>query len=149
MTLLSDNIGDWTPDKLWKFISNRLASDASLIPSPQRAIKAAFEIEPWTLVTTFTNGWTNFDTTGGWQPARYCKDAQGIVHVQGLVKSGTPGTAIFQLPAGYRPEQSLMFATIDGANTARRLDVNQNGTIIPDATVNNGFVTISLTFRPL
>ncbi len=41
------------------------------------------------------------------QAAGYYKDHEGIVHLVGLVKSGTAG-AIFRLPAGFRPAGGLV-----------------------------------------
>jgi Collagen triple helix repeat (20 copies) len=60
-------------------------------------------VEALTTVTTFTNGWADYDTTNT-SPVRYYKDPSGVVHLSGAVKSGTLTQAAFTLPAGYRPE---------------------------------------------
>lgn len=52
----------------------------------------------------FQNGWVNYDTLN--VQAAFCKDIYGVVHLQGLVKSGTVATVIFTLPVGYRPKES-------------------------------------------
>jgi hypothetical protein len=65
--------------------------------------------EAW-IAPTLLNGWANV----GLQHALtgYFKDTIGIVHLKGLVKNGTAtiNTAIFQLPAGYRPLECNSFA---------------------------------------
>ena len=47
----------------------------------------------------------------------FFKDRQGIVHLKGIATGGAGGTAIFRLPAGYRPawEKQLDFAVPCGA----------------------------------
>jgi hypothetical protein len=55
----------------------------------------------------FTNGWANYLT--GYAPAAYWKDENGIVTVEGMVKSGTLGLAAFVLPPGFRPDQSRIY----------------------------------------
>lgn len=60
---------------------------------------------------TFTNSWVNYDTTT-FGACAYRKDASGTVFLKGLVKTGTMGTGIFTLPAGYRPEKTCHIATI-------------------------------------
>ena len=56
----------------------------------------------------------------GWdhdtRPARYRIDQLGIVHLRGAVKSGTSGTTVFQLPAGYRPGWPINFIASSPTN---------------------------------
>mgnify|MGYP000406658769 CR=1 FL=1 len=54
----------------------------------------------WT-APTLLNSWVNYGAA--YNTAGYMKDAQGFVHLRGLVKTGVAGTVIFILPAGYRP----------------------------------------------
>jgi hypothetical protein len=105
--------------------------------------------DKWHVVGTtgepaFQNGWTNYDITGTWQPARFRKFPGGLVSVQGLVKSGTLDTAIFTLPAGYRPNQALMMTGTNNAQIAR-LDVSAAGIIntIGALAGSNAFQSIS------
>ncbi len=53
-----------------------------------------------------------------WGKPRFRKDANGIVHMDGLV-SGTAGIVVFYLPAGYRPStqnlNGLHIPTVDGS----------------------------------
>ena len=50
------------------------------------------------------NGWQDFG--GLWVPARYRLDEDGMIHVQGMIRNGTatPGTTVFTLPVGFRPD---------------------------------------------
>jgi hypothetical protein len=64
----------------------------------------------WTPVTTFTNGWVNYDTAN-YPPAAYRK-VNDLVYLRGLVKSGTLNTPAFVLPAGYRPVLDHHFACL-------------------------------------
>lgn len=51
-------------------------------------------------VATYENGWKSHGAS--WFPASYYKDANGFVHLRGLVNGGTLGTSAFTLPAEYR-----------------------------------------------
>jgi len=63
--------------------------------------------EAW-ITPTLLNSWVNFG--GGYSTVGYYKDSLGIVHVKGIVKSGT-AVGIFVLPAGYRPVEILRLPT--------------------------------------
>lgn len=95
------------------------------------------------LTPTFTNSWVNYDPTT-WTVAQYRKKS-GVVYLEGLIKNGTVGLSAFTLPAGYRPLKNLIFAVIDGLNTGQRLDVNSNGTVVPDSG-NNGYFSLNCCF---
>lgn len=56
--------------------------------------------QAWQAVT-YKNSWV--DLGGGYNTVAYMKDSLGFIHIKGLTKSGTIGTVIFTLPAGYRP----------------------------------------------
>lgn len=91
---------------------------------------------------TLNSPWTNYG--GGWQPARYNRDAMGTVFVEGLVAGGT-GT-VFTLPVGFRPAQNLIFSTV--ANQAfARLDVGGNGDVVWNTGGTSAFVSISCNFK--
>ena len=93
----------------------------------------------------FTNSWTNFDAAGtGYQSARFIKDAAGVVHIEGLVKSGTIGQAVFTLPEKYRPKEALLFVVVSNAAIGR-MDVNATGTVVATAGSNVNF-TINCNF---
>ena len=53
----------------------------------------------------FENSWANYNSAS-WSTAAFRMDAEGWVHLKGLVKTGSTGTTIFTLPTGYRPQSS-------------------------------------------
>lgn len=59
------------------------------------------------IAPTLLNSWVAFGAP--YNAPGYFKDSRGIVHLRGLVKSGTAST-IFTLPAGYRPIGRELFA---------------------------------------
>lgn len=102
--------------------------------------------EEWTAVS-FTNSWVNYGSS--YAPAAYRKDAQGFVHLRGLIKSGTLGSAAFTLPAGFRPGYVNIYAgrsTVSstwGVANMGRVDIETDGDVIPHATLcNNGYVSL-------
>lgn len=92
----------------------------------------------------FQGTWANWDTTQ-YRGARFWKDSDGIVHIEGLVKSGAvPGT-IFILPTGYRPGNALLFAT--DTNTGHgRFDVATAGNVVAQSG-GNGYFSINASFK--
>lgn len=54
----------------------------------------------------FENAWT----TGATEAARFYKDSDGRVHLEGIVTGGTMDATIFTLPAEYRPDGSRFFS---------------------------------------
>lgn len=84
------------------------------------------------IAPTLLNSWVNYDTSA-WQGAGYRLDAQGFVHLKGLVKSGTAGSnPIFTLPAGYRPALRCIFSCTGNVTTEGwvRVDVLPNGQVL-------------------
>lgn len=77
----------------------------------------------------FLNSWVNF--SAGWQVARFWRDPMGVVHLEGLVKSGTPGatSVVFTLPTGYRPSFDLTAATYSAAGVGR-ITVKSTGDVV-------------------
>lgn len=58
----------------------------------------------------FENSWVNYG--GGYATAGFYRDVLGVVHLKGLLKSGTGANAMFTLPVGYRPPALHMQATV-------------------------------------
>lgn len=88
---------------------------------------------------TVGNGWSNFG--GGWSPLAVRMRPGSIVELRGLIKGSPNATTVTTLPLGCRPVYNRLYPSIDGANAAARIDVNANGTIIPQ-TGNGGFLTL-------
>jgi len=92
----------------------------------------------------FTSGWTNFGGTN--ESAQYMKDPWGFVHLGGVVKGGSPGTNIFTLPTGYRPEEAKIYAVASN-NALGICTVNPDGTAVASAGSSVYFSLSGITFR--
>lgn len=91
---------------------------------------------------TGTTGWSNITLQNGWArygtdtdvpvftTAQYKKGQDNIVSLKGLIRSGTTtaGTTIFNLPAGFRPAQRILYTTVS-ADAHARIDFLPNGNV--------------------
>lgn len=80
----------------------------------------------WTNAT-LTNSWVTFG--GSYPTPGYRKDSNGIVHLRGVIKSGTNGTSALTLPTGYRPAFKCSFPALN-TNAGSQVDVNTDGTVV-------------------
>lgn len=91
----------------------------------------------------FEDSWVAYG--GGYTTPSFYKDPGGVVHLKGLLKSGSIGTgnAMFTLPKGYRPVGILHFAVEghDGTKT-NRIKVYQTGAVEPGVGSSNGHFCI-------
>jgi hypothetical protein len=104
------------------------AADADTLDGIDSTQFAPSLVQSWREVGTFLqpafqNGWVNSD--GGTSTAAFYKDPYGVVHLKGVVKSGTIGTTIFSLPAGYRPSSLLIFPVVS-ANALGKLVISRD-----------------------
>jgi len=114
-------------------------NEKALVPAPAL-------IGPWHSIgapgePAFQGTWVNFDTD---RPARFCKDASGFVHLEGLIKSGTINTVAFTLPIGYRPGHvggSAHFV-VDSNGAFGVVTVNVSGDVNPFVG-NNTYVSLA------
>lgn len=114
----SNSAGNYT----WKFGSGSTADFWV-----DQGVGIASGVGSWTNAT-MSNGWLNYDPNN-YAPARYWKDPDGVVHLQGLIKGGTLGGAtIFTLPVGMRPKLGLLYATASN-NAFARCDIKADGTV--------------------
>jgi len=91
---------------------------------------------------TFQNSWTNYGSS--YQNAQYRKLGD-VVQARGAVKSGTVGTVIFTLPAGFRPPAKTVFpADLNGAYG--RLEVGTDGTVTQLSPTGNTFFAFTFQF---
>lgn len=94
--------------------ANALAGVASRVSNLERNDAADQSDGVWQ-TPTLVNSWANFGAP--YANARYMRK-NGIVYVQGMVKTGAKGTVIFTLPTGFRPAADLAFsAQIQGRTT--------------------------------
>lgn len=84
----------------------------------------------WKTVT-LNNGWVNVGAT---TVTKYCKTADGVVHLQIGMKDGNANNSISigQLPEGFRPSQSVRFSVynITGAKLVNMFVDSINGSIV-------------------
>lgn len=106
-------------------------------------------LEPWTAINAaggaspaFATGWGNLGA--GYQSARFFKDPDGFVKVEGLANrtSGT-GTTLFTLPAGYRPTAVRAFGCIANGVIAQ-VEVRTNGAVVQSTGVGANPTNVSL-----
>jgi ribosome modulation factor len=89
----------------------------------------------WT-APTLTNSWVNYGS-GGYGNAGYRKDADGFVHLRGLVKNGSSvGATIFTLPAGYRPAFNGLYSAWNTSGAAR-INIGSDGTVVIDTQIGS------------
>ncbi|MCP4712344.1 MAG: hypothetical protein GY869_27295 [Planctomycetes bacterium] len=102
------------------------------------------EQEPWQ-ATVFLNGWIDYG--GGYNAAGYFKDSVGVVHLRGLVKSGSVGQVIFTLPVGYRPAGRAIHPVMTYLNVMGRVDITASGEVILIYGSNAWVSLENITFR--
>lgn len=79
-------------------------------PESQDVILPSTQIAEAFIAPTLLNSWVNWGVP--FNPVGYGKDAQGFVHLRGVIKNGTTtlGTQLFTLPAGYRPANQEIYS---------------------------------------
>lgn len=76
----------------------------------------------------FQSTWVNFDITV-YRGLRFWKDPVGMIHIEGVVKSGVVPSTIFILPAGYRPGAALAFPAHTNTGYGQ-VDVSATGNVV-------------------
>ena len=99
----------------------------------------------------YTNGWADYSPGSGdpaWQTAGYTYDGAGRVQLTGLIRSGTTtsGTAMFNLPNGYRPTD-YMHILNDVGNSPTHFSINANGNVEAKGYGNN-YLSLQEMFYP-
>ncbi|OIB00202.1 hypothetical protein AK95_23880 [Paenibacillus sp. LC231] len=110
--------------------------------------KKADRDSPGWIEPTLLNGWVNYGSS--YANARYYKDSNGRVHIEGLVKGGpsTLPAVLFRLPRGYIPSKTLtdIIHSSDGTTQSfGRLGIASNGDVIITAGYSGTTSWISLT----
>jgi len=99
------------------------------------------------------NSWVNFGSV--YNPVGYWRDSVGVVHLRGVIRSGTFRATIFTLPAGYRPalEEAQLTWCISSAMgyQVARVDISAAGEVICVQAASSGTTTAlfldGMTFR--
>lgn len=84
---------------------------------------------------SYQNGWSEYTDVNFTTGAGYFKDHLGRVHLRGMVKggTGTAGTTIISLPAGYRPGTVQHLFPVMSNSAIGRIDITTGGSIILNA----------------
>ncbi len=78
---------------------------------------------------SYTNGWGSY-ASGSFPAASYRQDADGTVHMRGLINTGGGwGTSMFALPAGMRPAKIVLRA-VQSSNVQGRCDIHPDGGVV-------------------
>lgn len=96
---------------------------------------------------TLLNSWVNYGA--GYESASYWKDSVGVVHLAGLIKSGSTSaeTVIFTLPDGYRPRTGEKFFAVS-LNAICVIDIYSSGNVAIKTGANSGWLSLSgISFR--
>lgn len=96
----------------------------------------------WTNAT-YQNGW--IDSSASYHGVGYYKDSHGVVHLRGVAKNGTNGTAIFTLPSGYRPGKGMIFPAASGSAFGY-VDIATNGVVAATGS-NTWFSLDGISFK--
>ena len=96
------------------------------------------------IAPSFLSSWVDYG--GNYQTAGYWKDRDNMVHLRGEIKTGSMNNAAFTLPAGYRPEAIINFASSsNGAFGAGY--VTSSGNVVPVIGSNAQFSLANVRFR--
>lgn len=157
-----DTIANWNPSRLIKFIKQLFETDPpAFLPraniqdltvtgtlSINDQIKFIRDPNFHNIGATgepaFTNSWVNFNALDN--PASYWRDPFGIVHLRGLIKSGTLTTSAFTLPVGFRPLVQENFGTVSNSAFGYAT-VTNDGKVTPQAGSTTWFSLDGLTFK--
>lgn len=101
------------------------------------------EQELWQ-IPTLLNGWANYGS--GFMSAGFFKDTSGIVHLRGMVRSGSGNICV--LPAGYRPAGVGYYAASNSVGTfAGIISVDSSGVVKMDGGTNGYIALDCVHFR--
>lgn len=124
--------------------TTNIATNTSAIATINAEMNSWSTVNPW-ITPTLLNGWVAYDTAI-YATAQYYKDKFGIVHLRGMIKSGTIGTTAFTLPLGYRPIKREFAPTVSNGAFGAIL-ISETGNV--NAQVGNtAYVSLSdISFR--
>jgi len=151
-------IGDWDVTTLIKFVQDQ-QRNTPVLEYSQIAVDDLFVLGNLTLAdkitftknvnfnivgitagaAPFANSWVNFGAP--YHNAAYWLDPFGFVHMRGVIKSGTVGSAAFVLPPGFRPPGEIPHIVLSNGTTGR-VDIQTDGSVIPKSPSSNLSVSL-------
>lgn len=149
----SGKIGDWDVSTLIKFVQDQ-QRNTPVLEYEQITVDDLYVLHKLTLTDlieftknvnytivgqsagapAFANGWVNFGAP--YHNAAFWKDPLGFVHLRGVIKTGTVGSAAFTLPPGYRPPGEIASLVLSNGTTGR-VDIQTDGSVIPKSPSSN------------
>lgn len=132
------------------FKSGQLPAGQKGDRGPQGPTGGPPPVEPWKVVGTlgqpqFLNTWTNHDTST-YNSAAFFRDASGVVHLRGVIASGT-ALGVFQLPAGYFPPKIHNYAVTTLIGTFAVVSVQSGGLVTTSAPPPAAISLEGISFR--
>jgi hypothetical protein len=126
--------GEYDPNI--KTVQDRLVQRAADVETRVSVLEnnKARKVQGQWIAPTLLNAWVN--TAGSFEVAGYRINELGEVQLRGLVGSGTVGSIILVLPAGYRPLKTRPFIAESYNGTSEvlaRIDVKNDGTVVLNA----------------
>lgn len=155
--LATDRIADWSVTILTKFLEDWFrnhplppvqairADDITVNDSLTVVKKVSFQQLDLHVIgnagePAYQNSWTLYGAP--YSKAAYLKDPMGFVHLLGVIKGGTVGSAAFTLPPGYRPAVDPGPFAVVSNGVFGRVDVMSDGTVVPQSPSNNTSVSL-------
>lgn len=103
-----------------------------------------------------TDGWTNLTLVNSWVSYGFPYSTAGyrvsadVVHLRGMVKSGTWGAVMFTLPSGARPTETRLLPTMsNGVLSALEVASNGDVKVAGGAAGSNAYVSLDGLTIPL
>ena len=98
------------------------------------------------MLADLQSGWVRYDNV--YPPARYMKDDDGTVYLDGLVKNGTAApSVIFALPPECSPENRTILTTLTSPDVVGRVDVLPTGLVYAQVGSTTYFNLSGLSFK--
>lgn len=158
----SNDLSGWNVTTLTKFIQDILRNDpvrfSSVLTVEDLTVVSKLTVKDeaefpvrWHVIggtgePAFAASWTHYGAP--YAKAAYLKDVSGFVHLAGVIKNGTVGSAAFTLPPGLRPPVDLGPIAVISNGALGRVDIKADGTVTPMAPSNNASVVLdNITFK--
>jgi hypothetical protein len=136
--VITDHHNDtWKPNSNWILLAVHNGDSAGGGSTYLKFMPTNGNFYKW-IALPFVNAWVSYDST--YNTGAYYRDGDGVVHLRGLIKSGT-STTICTLPIGFRPEGRVLTRCISNGYPASRIDITTSGVVtLEHSTYNAGWV---------
>lgn len=97
---------------------------------------------PFKAPAAYANSWAAGSDAPG-----YMKKSDGLVVLRGELTTGTPPSTAFTLPVGYRPAQTMYFATLGGGGVFGSVCIQSSGAVIPQSAPSGSIRLDGVSFN--